>query len=291
MLAFITWNVDPAIFHFPEWLPLLGGREVRWYGLLFAVGFAIGVYIVSRIWKQEKLKEEWFDKLFLYVFIATAVGARIGHCLFYNPKHYLSNPIEILKIWEGGLASHGGTLGIIFAIYIYSKLVTHKSMLWTFDRLVVPVGLVAAFIRLGNLMNHEIYGHATSLPWAFQFITNLGLWKGGAAPVYSDPSHPTQIYETIFYLITFAVCMWLYWKKGAQKKEGFIFGIFLIGIFLSRFFVEFLKNTQEDFEAGMLLNMGQLLSIPFVVAGFWLACRAKEQVPQKEKKHNVSTRK
>lgn len=284
MLAYITWSVDPAIFHFPEAFPLIGGREVRWYGFLFALGFALGAYLVNRIWKHEKLKEEWFDKLFIYVFVATAVGARLGHCLFYNPGYYLANPLEILKIWEGGLASHGGTLGIVIAVYFYSKNVTRTSMLWTFDRLVVPVGLVAAFIRIGNLMNHEIYGHETTVPWAFRFITNIPLWEKGVPPVYSLPSHPTQIYEALCYLLTFAVCMWLYWKKDAQKKEGLIFGVFLVGIFLSRFFVEFLKNNQEAFEAGMLLNMGQLLSIPFIIAGVWLAVRAKEKVATHNKK-------
>ncbi len=274
MLSFITWNVDPALFHFPEFIPLLGGREVRWYGLLFATGFALGAYLVYRIWKHEKLKDEWFDKLFIYVFVATAVGARLGHCLFYDPAHYLAHPIEILKIWEGGLASHGGTLGIIVAVYLYSKKITHKSMLWTFDRLVVPVGLTAAFIRLGNLMNSEIYGHPTDLPWGFRFIRSLEWFK---PPCSALPCHPTQIYEAVCYLITFAVCMWLYWKKEAYKKEGLIFGVFLIGIFLSRFLVEFLKNNQEDFEAGMFLNMGQLLSIPFVLAGIWLAWRAMKK--------------
>jgi prolipoprotein diacylglyceryl transferase len=267
MLSFITWDFSPTWFHFPDFLPLLGGREVRWYGLLFAVGFAIGAYIVHQIWKKEKLKEEWFDKLFFYVFVATAVGARLGHCLFYNPGYYLAHPIDMLKIWEGGLASHGGTLGIIIAVYFYSKNITHKSMLWTFDRLVIPVGLVAAFIRMGNLMNSEIFGHPTNLPWGFRFIRSTEWIK---PPISAMPCHPTQIYEAICYLITFALCMWLYWKKGAQKKEGFIFGVFLTGIFLSRFFIELLKNNQENFEAGMWLNMGQLLSIPFIIAGIIL---------------------
>ncbi len=274
MLLSVYWNVDPAWFHFPEVIPLLGGREVRWYGLLFALGFALGAYLVYRIWKHEKLKDEWFDKLFIYVFVATAVGARLGHCLFYDPAYYLAHPIEIFKIWQGGLASHGGTIGIIIAIYIYSKRITHKSMLWTFDRLVTPVGLTAAFIRFGNLMNSEVYGHPTTLPWGFSFVRSREWYM---PPCNSMPCHPTQIYEAICYLITFAVCMWLYWKKDAYKKEGLIFGVFLIGIFLSRFFVEFLKNNQEDFEAGMLLNMGQLLSIPFVIGGIWLIWRAMKK--------------
>jgi prolipoprotein diacylglyceryl transferase len=273
MLSFITWDVDPVWFHFPDFIPLLGGREIRWYGLLFAIGFAIGTYIVHNIWKKEKLKEEWFDKLFIYVFVATAVGARLGHCLFYNPGYYLAHPVEILAIWEGGLASHGGTLGIIIAIYFYSKKITHQRMMWTFDRLVVPVGLVAAFIRLGNLMNSEVFGIPTSCSWGFRFVRSI---EWNRPPISAAPCHPTQLYEAFCYLMTFVICMWLYWKKDAQKKEGFLFGIFLILIFLSRFFIEFLKNNQESFEAGMLLNMGQLLSIPFIIAGVFFIRRAKK---------------
>ena len=206
MLDFITWTADPAIF-------TIGSREIRWYGLAFAVGFAIGYMIVERMWKRERLPQAWIDSLLIYTMLGTVIGARLGHCLFYAPDYYLANPVEILKIWEGGLASHGGTLGIIVAIYFYSRKVSHKSMLWTFDKLVVPTGLVAAMIRLGNLMNHEIYGHATDLPWGFRFIENLHAWKRGAEPIFSAPSHPTQLYEAACYLIIFGVCMWLYFKK------------------------------------------------------------------------------
>lgn len=267
MLLAVTWTADPTIFQ-------LGPLQVRWYGLMFAIGFLIGYKIVEKMWKKEDLPGPWLDKLFIYTILGTVIGARLGHCLFYAPGHYLANPIEIFKIWEGGLASHGGTLGIIIAVYFYSKRVTHKSMLWTFDRLVVPTGLVAAMIRFGNLMNHEIYGHSTTYPWGFRFIENMAAWKKGAPPVFSLPSHPTQLYEAICYLVTFAVCMWLYWKKDAYKKEGLIFGVFMIGIFLSRFFIEFMKNYQEDFEANMILNMGQILSIPFILAGVWFVYRA-----------------
>lgn len=265
-LLYITWNADPVAFT----LPFLD-RGVRWYGIAFAVGFALGFWIVHKVWKYEKLNEEWIDKLFFYVIISATIGARLGHCLFYNPEYYLANPIEILKIWEGGLASHGGTIGIIIGVWIYSKRVTHKSMLWTFDRLVLPVGFVAALIRLGNLMNHEIYGHATDVPWAFRFIENLPYWERGYPAIYSPPSHPTQIYEAICYILTSVICMWMYWKRKDYKYQGLIFGVFLIGIFLTRFFIEFLKNNQETFEEGMLLNMGQLLSIPFIIAGIWFA--------------------
>lgn len=267
MLDFVTWTADPALF-------TIGAREIRWYGLAFAIGFAIGYWIVEQMWKKEQLPPAWIDSLLIYTMLGTVIGARLGHCLFYAPDYYLANPVEILKIWEGGLASHGGTLGIIIAVYYYSKRVSHKSMLWTFDKLVVPTGLVAAMIRLGNLMNHEIYGHPTELPWGFRFIENLHQWKAGTEPVFSLPSHPTQLYEATCYLITFVVCLWLYFRKEAWKQEGLIFGIFMIMVFGSRFFVEFVKNDQEAFEAGMLLNMGQLLSIPFVLLGCFCIWRA-----------------
>ena len=282
MLDFITWTADPAIFS-------IGSREIRWYGLAFAIGFLIGYKIVEKMWKREKLNPAWIDSLLIYTMLGTVIGARLGHCLFYAPDYYLANPLEILKVWEGGLASHGGTLGIIIAIYFYSKRVSHRSMLWTFDKLVVPTGLVAAMIRLGNLMNHEIYGHVTTLPWGFRFIQNLSEWMKGAAPIFTEPSHPTQIYEALCYLLLFGLLLYMYWKRNAEEREGLIFGTFLIGIFLPRFCIEFIKNNQEAFEETMLLNMGQLLSIPFVIAGVWLVIRAlsRPRVPikfAKEKK-------
>jgi len=268
----ITWRVDPAIF-------TIGDREIRWYAMAFLIGFFVGYKIVENMFKRENLNLTWLDPLLYFTLGGTIVGARLGHCLFYAPDYYLANPVEILKVWEGGLASHGGVLGIIIAIWFFSKYYSHKSMLWTFDKLVVPTGLVAALIRLGNLMNHEVYGHPTDLPWGFRFIENLTYWRrAGAAPIFSPPSHPTQIYEAICYLLTFILCMWLYFKKDAWKKEGLIFGIFMICIFVSRFFIEFLKNVQEDFEEGMMLDMGQWLSIPFILLGIiciWRAMRKK----------------
>lgn len=261
MLSAITWTVDPIIFE-------IGGASIGWYGLFFGVGLIIfGTGIMDKIWRREQLPEKWLSSLFVYILVAVVVGARLGHCLFYEPEYYLSNPLEIFKIWKGGLASHGGVIGIVIAVYFYSKRVTRKSMLWTFDRLCVPTGLVAAMIRMGNLMNHEIYGHATDLPWGFRFIENIHAWRLGAEPIFSVPSHPTQIYEALAYLLTFAICMWLYWKRDAYKREGLIFGVAMILIFTARFFIEFLKNDQVGFEATMTLNMGQWLSIPFIIIG------------------------
>lgn len=187
MLDFITWTVNPSIVH-------LGPFEIRWYGLFFAIGFLAGYKIIEKMFKHEKVPDGWLDKLFIYVVVATIVGARLGHCLFYARDYYMAHPTEIFKIWEGGLASHGGAIGIIIAIWIYSRHVTHRNMLWTFDRLVIPVALVGALIRTGNLMNHEIYGHVTNLPWGFRFIDNLHAWDAGSRTcIYGSLASYTNI--------------------------------------------------------------------------------------------------
>ena len=271
ILDSITWTASPNLFS-------MGSVTVRWYGLMFAIGFLVGYEIVYRIFRHEGARESWVGSLFIYVVVATIVGARLGHVFFYDWGYYSQHLGEIPKIWEGGLASHGGTLGIMIAIWLYSRFVTRKPMLWTFDRLVVPVGFVAALIRIGNLMNHEIYGGETSLPWGFRFVENLGQWMQGAEPVFSAPSHPTQIYEAAFYLLTFGVCMVMYWRYRAQEREGLIFGVFMLGIFVPRFFIEYIKNVQEPWEIAMRANwgidQGQLLSIPFILLGVWLIVRA-----------------
>lgn len=272
VLNAITWNIDPAIFS-------LGSHEIRWYGLLFGVGLVIfGPMIMEKMWKHEKLESEWlYPNLFWYVIIGTVVGARLGHCFFYESEYFLAHPIEILKPWKGGLASHGGSIGVILACWLYSRRVTHKSILWILDRLAVPVGLVAGMIRLGNLMNSEIFGHATNLPWAFRFPRSKEYWQ--AVPDGLSGCHPTQIYEALCYFAVFGICMWLYWRRDAAKRySGLIVGFFLIGIFLSRFIIEQVKIVQEDWEINMIssigMNMGQLLSIPFVLIGIWLVVRA-----------------
>lgn len=276
-LLSVTWQVDPTIF-------TLFGREIRWYGLLWVIGLIVAVYIVQRIFKNEKLPEKWFDSLFGYMMLGIIVGARLGHCLFYEPQYYLANPLEIVKIWEGGLASHGGVIGIIIAVWLYSRRVTRKSMLWTFDRVMVPTGFTAAMIRFGNLMNHEIYGGPTNLPWGFRFIDNVGLWMRGAEPIYTEPSHPTQIYEALFYLVVFAITMHMYWKTNARKRQGLILGVGIALIFIARFFIEFVKNVQVDSEEAMRENtgliLGQWLSIPFIVWGIWLIWQALRRKPE-----------
>ena len=271
MLLYVTWDVNPELF-------TVFGREIRWYGLLWVIGLIVAVSIVQRIFEKEKLPEKWFDSLFIYMMLGIIIGARLGHCLFYDPAYYLANPLDILKIWEGGLASHGGVLGIIIAVWLYSKRVTKKSMIWTFDRVIVPTGFTAAMIRLGNLMNHEIYGGPTSQPWGFRFIENINAWMAGAPPIYSEPSHPTQIYEALVYFSVFFVTMYLFWKTDAKKKQGLLIGIAMIMIFLSRFFIEFIKEVQVESEILMRestgLILGQWLSIPFVLWGVWLVWNA-----------------
>jgi prolipoprotein diacylglyceryl transferase len=339
MLSFITWNVDPEAFSF-------FGREIRWYGILWASALLLTSIIVQKMYKSEKLPEKWFDSLFLHVVVGLIIGARLGHCLFYDPVGYLSHPLEILKIWQGGLASHGGAIGMTIGVCLYSLKITNEKINWkyigifsaiglvsgiivsyiapgltlgwgeagfmglliglciamiyttrkttiqTLDRLVIGVGLGAASIRLGNLMNSEIYGGPTTLPWGFKFIRDprwhQPLEMGGSGEL---PCHPTQIYEALIYLIVFGLGMYLFYKTGAKAKRGLILGISLIGIFLSRFLIEFIKNNQEVFETDMItsygINMGQLLSLPFIIWGIWLVCNSltnKEVIPDKVKK-------
>jgi prolipoprotein diacylglyceryl transferase len=249
LFAFIEWNVSPEIFH-------IGPVSIRWYGFLFAMAFVAGYFIMSKIFQKEHRLKTDLEQLSVYMIFGTVIGARLGHCLFYNPAYYLSNPIEILKVWEGGLASHGAAIGIIIAQYLFSRKNKNYNLLWILDRIVIVVALGGSFIRLGNLFNSEIIGHPTQVSWAFIFTA-----------VDDIPRHPTQLYESIAYLIIFLLLLLIYYKGNFKDKRGFLFGIFLVLVFVFRFFVEFLKENQSSFEAGMALNMGQLLSIPFVIAG------------------------
>ena len=263
---FITWTANPDIIH--------SFVTVRWYGLMFAIGFYLGYNIEARIFKHEGAPESWLGSLLLWTIAGTVIGARLGHVFFYEWDVYSQDPIRILYIWEGGLASHGGTIGVILGVFCFSWFTSKRSPMWTFDRLVIPIALVGGLIRMGNLMNHEIYGHVTDVPWAFRFITNIHAWQNGAEPIFSQPSHPTQIYEALCYFALFALLMWMYWKKNAETRPGLIFGVFFVGIFLPRFLIEFVKNDQVSWEAGMTLNMGQLLSIPFILLGIVSVCYA-----------------
>lgn len=259
MLSFITWDVSPVIFK-------LGFFTLRWYSLAFMIGFLVGYEIVARMFRHEGAPERWLGLLLMWTVAGTIVGARLGHVFFYEWDLFSQNPIKILYVWEGGLASHGGAIGVILGVILFSIVTTKRSPLWTFDRLVVPIALVGGLIRLGNLMNSEIFGHATTLPWGFRFV-NSPEWQALYA---GQACHPTQIYEAICYFALFALLMWMYWHKNAEERPGLIFGVFLIGIFTPRFFIEFIKNPQEAFEQSMAINMGQWLSIPFIIAGISL---------------------
>lgn len=267
-LGFVYWDADPVLIS-------LGPLAIRWYSLAFVAGFIIGYKIVERMFRHEGAPERWLGTLLLYIMIGTVVGSRLGHVFFYNWEYYSQHLSEIPKIWEGGLASHGGTIGNIIAIYLFTWLVSKKPASWTFDKLVIPVALVGGLIRLGNLMNSEIYGGYTDLPWGFVFLRNNE----------TMPAHPTQIYEAICYFILFALLMWMYWRRNSEERPWLITGIFFIGIFLPRFLIEYIKNVQEPWEVAMRaqygLDQGQLLSIPFILIGIALViyamCRPRQQ--------------
>lgn len=261
----IFWNVSPEIFK-------LGPISLRWYGLLFALAFVFGYIILNKIYTIEKKTQVDLEQLSIYVILGTVIGARLGHCLFYDPVYYLSHPIEIIKVWEGGLASHGAAIGILISIYLITKKQKDKSMLWILDRLVIVVSLGGALIRLGNLFNSEIIGKPTDLPWAFIF-----------AHVDNIPRHPSQLYESIFYLVTFGVLYFTYIKTQKKFKQGFLFGLAIAMIFGFRFFVEFVKENQSPFEQGLTLNMGQMLSIPFFIAGLFFMFRKQKEIPHTKK--------
>jgi phosphatidylglycerol:prolipoprotein diacylglycerol transferase len=259
-LLIVPWDVNPEIFR-------IGSFAVRWYGLLFASSFLFGYIIMSKIFKNENLSDAMLDRLTIYMAVGTIVGARLGHCLFYEPGFYLSHPLEILKIWRGGLASHGAAIGILTAIWLFVRK-EKKDYTWAIDRIAIVVALSGFFIRMGNLMNSEIYGVETTVPWGFVFLRN-----GETAP-----KHPTQIYEALAYLIIFIILYRIYWRKKGEYIQGTLISLACILIFTARFFIEFLKEPQVPFESSMKLDMGQLLSIPFIILGFvWLYISLKNK--------------
>lgn len=258
----IPWDVNPEIFR-------IGSFAVRWYGLLFASAFLFGYIVMLKIFRNENLSDALLDKLTIYMAVGVIAGARIGHCLFYEPGFYLSHPLEILKVWHGGLASHGAAIGILLAIWLFCRK-EKRDYNWVIDRIAIVVALAGVFIRTGNLMNSEIYGVETTLPWGFVFLRN-----GETAP-----KHPTQIYEALAYLFIFFLLYRLYWRKKGEHIQGTLISLAIILIFVARFFIEFLKEDQVPFEAAMKLNMGQLLSIPFIILGFiwlWFSLKKKKR--------------
>ena len=281
MNLFITWDVTPEIIE--------GWKTPNYYGLLFVTGLMVGYFVIKRMFKREGVHDKYLDQFVLYVVIATIVGARLGHVLFYGPywnvyqgdmlirEGYFSNPLSILKVWEGGLASHGGAIALLIALWLYSRHLVKLPILWVLDRIVAPFAIAACFIRMGNLMNSEIVGGPTDVSWAFSFphYYNSETYR------YDDtPRHPAQLYEAISYIFIFAFLMFLFWKKKLYQKRGVLFGTFLILLFGARFIIEYVKLGQTDRDAELAINTGQILSIPFVVAGILILWRGlkKERV-------------
>ena len=267
VLNYITWNVSDEIFRFT--LPIFGSVALRWYGLLFALGFVFGQIILTRIYKAEGVREKWVDVITLYMIVGTVLGARLGHCLFYEPEVYLKDPIRILMIWEGGLASHGATVGILLALYLFARKYKF-DYLWVLDRIVIVVALGGALIRLGNLFNSEIVGKATDVPWAFVFVRNFEFPQ--------VPRHPAQLYESISSFILFLALYFLWSRLKAATPRGRIFGLFVFILFTLRLLYEFLKENQVDKEDFLLqtigLNIGQLLSVPLIIIGLIVLIRS-----------------
>lgn len=256
----VVWRFNPTLIK-------IGSLDIRWYGLMWAVALGLGALFFVQFCKREGLPTKLADSIFIYGALAAIIGARLGHCLFYDFSYYIANPLKIFAFRDGGMASHGAAIGLLIGLWLFSRK-NKMPYLWSLDRVMIPVAIGGALVRLGNLFNHEIYGHPTDRPWGFQFIENLEAWMKGAEPVYGPPSHPTQIYEALAYIVLFGLLCFLYYRKDAGRRyPGLLFGVGLIGIFLSRFLIEYVKNDQVDFEATMFLNMGQWLSIPFIIAG------------------------
>jgi len=267
----IHWNVDPEAFS-------LGPLTVRWYGILYGCAFIVSYYAFKELLKFDKLPDDFADRALIYMILGTVIGARLGDCFFYHPLYYLQNPFEIFAVWKGGLSSHGGAVGILTALYLFGRKL-NKPYIWVLDRVVIVIGVAGFFIRMGNLMNSEIYGHATSLPWGFIFEQ-----RGETLA-----KHPTQIYEALYYALTYMVLRFVYRKSDNSPRPFLIFGLFLIMVFGFRFCIEFIKNPQEDFEQNMMFNMGQLLSSPFIILGvisLLISSRQKKPAPLPDHFHH-----
>ena len=251
-----VWDVGPEIFR-------IGSFAVRWYGVLFATGFILGFFVMRHAFIREGKPEADLDALLITMLIATVVGARLGHAFFYEPEYYFSNPGELLKVWRGGLASHGAAIGVLIGVYFYARNRRKQPYLWVVDRLSIAATLAGACIRIGNFFNSEILGVPTNSEWGVVF-----------ARIDAVPRHPAQLYESLSYFLIFAGLFWLYRRLGANTPRGLLFGCFLISVFMARFFIEFVKVRQAAYGAEMALSVGQLLSIPAILLGIFFVVRA-----------------
>ncbi len=259
MAVHFHWHIDPILVQ-------LGPLAIRWYGLCFAAAFLVGYWIEDWIYRKEGKPTETLDALLAYMIVGAVVGARLGQVFFYDPYYYFSHPLDIPAVWKGGLASHGGALGILIALYLYTRRSGAPRYLWLLDRVVIPTALGGCFIRLGNFFNSEIVGTPTSGWWGVVFDR-----------VDAIPRHPVQLYEAVAYLLIFIVLLTVYARQRKALSEGRLLGLFLVLVFAARFLLEFVKTPQAEYEAGFPLTVGQLLSIPFVIAGIALIVRASKR--------------
>lgn len=271
MLHYLIWEPDPEIFH-------IGAFSVRWYGLLFAMGFLIGMQIMSYIFKVERKPAADTDTLLIYMVVSTIVGARFGHFLFYEPDVLINHPLTVITPPFAGLASHGATVGIMVALWLYARrkesIATNQTFLWVADRIVIVVALAGAFIRTGNFINSEIIGRPTDLPWGVVFPKADYRDVFGPPELHLVPRHPAQLYEALSCLIIFVILFWFWNRYKDKTPRGSMLGIFLIWVFTLRFLFEYVKENQVAKEATMALNIGQLLSIPAVLLGIYFLVRS-----------------
>lgn len=265
----IVWEFDPVLFS-------LFGLEIRYYGVMWMLAILMGAKFFDNFCKRESLPNSVSESVFIYGTLATVIGARLGHCLFYDPIGYLSEPWTIITGFrDGGLASHGAAIGLLIGLWLFSRK-NKLPYIWSLDRIMIAVSIGGAAVRFGNLFNSEIFGCATTLPWGFEFRSSH-LWQ---AYYQGMAMHPTQIYEALCYIITFVVLAWLYYRHNmGTRRPGLLFGIGLQGIFLTRFFIEFIKLDQSEFEADWTLDMGQWLSIPFIILGIYIIWKSFQNTP------------
>ncbi|MFK7778872.1 MAG: prolipoprotein diacylglyceryl transferase [Gimesia sp.] len=269
VIAYLQWDLNRVLFEF-------GPIKIHYYGLFFTAGFICGYLLLRWIFRTENKNVDDVESLLIYMVIGTIIGARLGHCLFYNPAYFFEDPIRFLQIWKGGLASHGAAIGITISAWLYSRKHLDQPLSWLLDRLAIPVALAGFFIRIGNFFNSEILGRASDVPWAVVFLNGQGLKTREAQML---PRHPVMLYESFCYGCIFLVLILLYRKYRAETPRGLLIGIFFIMVFSARFVLEFYKLRQAEFAQSLPLSVGQMLSIPLVIAGILFLIYRKPALP------------
>lgn len=276
LIAYLQWDINRVLFE-------IGPVKIRYYGLFFTAGFICGYLLLRWMFRTEKRNVDDVESLLIYMVLGTIIGARLGHCLFYHPLEYLSHPIRFLQIWNGGLASHGAAIGITVSAWLYARKHTDQPLLWLLDRLSIPVALAGFFIRIGNFFNSEILGRATDVPWAVVFVDGLGL---RTVEEKMQPRHPVMLYESFCYGCIFLILLLVYRKYRERTPRGLLIGLFFIMVFSARFVLEFFKLRQAAFAESLPLSVGQMLSIPLVIAGIVLLLYRKPAPPLEEEKQS-----